>query len=80
MLGHEVETLALALDVAAHTDQLVFGPVIAAAPLVEQHALVEISVRGWSVSEDLYLVCHGDRMLKSTQHAIIESVHRMLAS
>jgi DNA-binding transcriptional LysR family regulator len=79
-LGHEVETIALALEVAAHTGQLVFGPSIAATTMVQSGALVEIPVRGWNVTGSLYLACDGDRMLKSTQRAILSAVQRVLVA
>lgn len=56
-VGHEVETMALACRVAAETSCLVYGPTLAAAPLVAIGALVEIHVRGWSRVDPLYLAC-----------------------
>lgn len=78
-LGHEVETIGLALEVAARTGQLVFGPVIAALPAIERGALVEIRVRGWNVTEPLYVACDGDRVLQRVQKSILAVVRRALA-
>lgn len=77
-LGHEVTTLVLALELAASTEQLVFGPAIAAEPYVETGRLVEIGVAGWHVSEPLYLACNSDRVLSSDQRLIIDAMQRTL--
>ena len=60
--GHEAQTIALALELAAETDQVVFGPRIAARPFVERKRLVEIPVAGWNISFDLLLAVDIDRV------------------
>ncbi len=60
--GHEAPTIALALDIASRTSQLVFGPRIAARDLVERKKLVEIEVEGWNVRTPLYLAVDIDRI------------------
>lgn len=46
-LGDEVQTFPVASELAARTDQVVFGPTPAARHLVAAGALREIDVRGW---------------------------------
>jgi DNA-binding transcriptional LysR family regulator len=79
-LGHEAQTIALALELAARSNQVVFGPVIAARRQIESGTLVEIPVRGWDVRDPLYLACNGDRVLSRVQGAIVKSLKTMLSS
>ena len=78
-LGHEAVTIGLALELAARTDQLVFGPVIASRWFVERGLLEEVPVRGWTVSEPLHIACHGDRVLATVQGAIVRALATALA-
>jgi DNA-binding transcriptional LysR family regulator len=73
-LGHEVQTLSVALDVASRCEQLVFGPVLAAEPYVQAGRLVEIRVEGWDVRDALFVSSNVDRVLASIQKAIAEIV------
>lgn len=77
-LGHEVTTLVLALELAACTEQLVFGPVIAAQRYLASGELVEIKVEGWHVCEPLYLVCSSDRVLATDQRLIATALSTAL--
>ena len=78
VIGHEVQTVALALELAARTEQLVFAPTIAAAPMVERGELIEIVVRGWNVNEDLYIAANGERMRARARTLVIEAVRDRL--
>jgi DNA-binding transcriptional LysR family regulator len=78
-IGHEVTTLLLALELATCTEQLVFGPAIAARRYVESNALVEIPVAGWQVCEPLYLTCNGERVLQSDKRRIVAALRTALA-
>jgi DNA-binding transcriptional LysR family regulator len=66
-IGHEVHTMAMALELAARTGQLVFGPAVAARAHVERGALVEIRVRGWDVRDPVHAAFNGERVLARTQ-------------
>lgn len=48
LLGDEVQTFNVGAELAAFTDQVVFGPTTAARNLIGLGALVEIDVKGWS--------------------------------
>lgn len=74
VIGHEAATAAMAFEIAAVSEQLAFGPVLAARPLVRSGALVEIKVPGWKLSDALYLHTHEDRVLSSIQRAMIEAL------
>jgi DNA-binding transcriptional LysR family regulator len=78
--GHAAQTIGIALELAARTDQLVFGPVVAARRFVETGALVEITVRGWSVREPLYISCNADRMLANVQTAVVKALRKESAA
>lgn len=71
IIGHEAATAAMAFEIAAVSEQLAFGPVLAATSLVRAGALVEIKVPGWRLSDALFLHTHGDRVLSSIQRAMI---------
>jgi DNA-binding transcriptional LysR family regulator len=77
-LGHEAQTIGLALELAARTDQLVFGPVVAARRHLAEGSLVEIRVRGWNVTEPLHVACNGDRVLSRVRAAALKAVHEEL--
>lgn len=79
-VGHEVTTLVLALELAARTEQLVFGPAIAAQRYVEHQMLVEIEVVDWHVTEPLYLACNSDRVLAADQRIIVAALRAALAA
>jgi DNA-binding transcriptional LysR family regulator len=78
-LGHEAQTIAMALDLAAHTDQLVFGPKVAARSFLDRKLLVEVMVEGWDIREPLTLACHGDRVKASVQRAVLKALRERLA-
>jgi DNA-binding transcriptional LysR family regulator len=61
--GHQAQTIGSALELAARTDQLVFGPVVAARAHLDRGALVEVPVRGWDVREPLQMISNGTSVL-----------------
>jgi DNA-binding transcriptional LysR family regulator len=72
--GHSAQTIGIALELAARSHQLVFGPVVAARRLVATGALVEIHVRGWSVKDPLFISCNADRMMAKVQTAVVKTM------
>jgi DNA-binding transcriptional LysR family regulator len=72
--GHAAQTVGIALELAARTHQLVFGPVVAARRFLATGSLVEIPVRGWSVREALYISCNADRMMAKVQTAVVKAM------
>jgi len=79
-VGHEVGTIIVALDVAAATSHLVFGPVIAAERHLRAGTLVEISVAGWDEREPFVLAYNVDRVsakLRAAFAAAMSSAARM---
>jgi DNA-binding transcriptional LysR family regulator len=78
-LGHETQTVALALELAQATQQLVFAPVISARAWVKQGRLVELPVRGWDVRDPLFLGCHGERVQARVQRELIATLREALA-
>ena len=77
-IGHEVPTIGLALEMAARTDHLVFGPLIAARTLIDRGLLVEVPVETWNVSESLHVACHSDRVLALVQRSIVRALRGAL--
>jgi DNA-binding transcriptional LysR family regulator len=77
--GHEAQSIATALQMAVHTGQLVFGPLVAAFPYLIEGSLVEVRVRGWGVREPLHLACHMDRVLASVQARMVASLRATAA-
>jgi DNA-binding transcriptional LysR family regulator len=78
--GHEAHTIAIALELAAETPNVVFGPVVAARRLVEIGNVVEIPVDGWDVHEPVFILCNGDRVKASVQRAIVASTRERLSA
>lgn len=76
--GHEVPTVAIALEIAALTDQIAYGPEIAARAHVSAGRLVELSVRGEERSVDVHLHVNGDRVLAKTQAGVLAALSATL--
>ncbi len=80
-VGHEVQTIALGLELAAVSGQLVFGPVIAAQRWLSQGRLVEVEVEGWNyVAEPLYIACNADRVTAKVNRSVVNAVRDALAA
>jgi DNA-binding transcriptional LysR family regulator len=78
VVGHETQTIGAALEFAAQTGHVVFGPVIAARRLIESGSLVEVPVAGWSVAEPLAVVCNGNRVLANVRKSILRALRDAL--
>ena len=78
IIGHETQTIGAALEFAAQTDRVVFGPVIAARRLIASGALVEVPVVGWDVAEPLCVVCNGNRVLATVRRAVLRALREVL--
>lgn len=78
IVGHEAETISLALGLAARTAQLVFGPVVAAREYVLTGRLVEVEVQGWNSHDTLHFACNGERVLARVQKAMVNAVRAVL--
>jgi DNA-binding transcriptional LysR family regulator len=76
IMGHEAATVGVGLELAAATNQLVFGPVIAARTLVLAGRLAEVKVPGWHLTENLYFHANADRVLSRVQKAVVEALRR----
>lgn len=79
-VGHQVLTIVLALELATRSEQLVFGPCIAARQHVAAGTLVEVRVQGWNVRSQLYLACNGDRVLARVRNAIADGLRAELGT
>ena len=77
-LGHQTQTLALALELASRSDQAVFAPEVVVRPFVVSKALVEVPVNGWDVSDTLSLVCDGDRLRAPVLRDIVAALRETL--
>lgn len=78
IIGHEVNTVMLALEVACDCDQVVFAPRIAADRHVRAGRLVEISVEDWQVVEGLYLSANEERLLASDHRKLLHLIRLAL--
>lgn len=61
-IGHQVQTFLVGLELAAQTEQLAFGPTIAAHRHLSSGALVEIPIEGYEITEPLTFACNIDRV------------------
>ena len=80
LVGHEAQTISLALALAARTDQLVFGPVVAAHDHLRAGRLVEVPVEGWDTRGPLYVACNVDRVLARVQRAMVKALRAAVAA
>jgi DNA-binding transcriptional LysR family regulator len=80
IFGHQAQTIALGLELAARSEQLVFGPVIAARRFVDAGALREVQVDGWDVADPLYLGFNTTRVLARVRTAVVQAVKKQLAA
>ena len=78
VVGHQTQTLISALELAARTGQVVFGPLVAARRFVAAGTLVEVPVHGWDVREELYLACNVDRVKARVRTAVATAVREAL--
>lgn len=76
-LGDEVQTFAVAAELAARTTQVVFGPTTAARHLVSAGELREIEVRGWNSRTAIQLFL-SDRLPSSFARALTAAARSIL--
>ncbi|HEY5944645.1 MAG TPA: LysR family transcriptional regulator [Kofleriaceae bacterium] len=76
--GHEAQTMALGLEIASVTNQLVFGPLMAAYPFLADGRMVELTVDGWDERDPVYVACNIDRVRASQQRLIADAVRAAL--
>ena len=72
--GHEAQTMALALEIASVTDQVVFGPMMAAYAYLAEGRMVELEVEGWNETDPVYVCCNVDRVRAIHQRQIADAV------
>lgn len=77
--GHAATTFGAALELAASTDQVVFGPRVAARPWLNRGELVEVRVEGWSVRWAMALACHATRVQAKQARSMRRTLERWLA-
>lgn len=76
--GHECDTVAVAMELACRTEQLVFGPAIAARRFLTSGALVALEVEGWSVRQRLTLCTNIDRVNANDQRRLNAALKALL--
>ncbi len=76
--GHAAATFGAALELATHSDNLVFGPRVAARGRLARRELVEIEVQGWAVRWQIHLACHTTRVTQKTARAVLGILSRWL--
>ncbi len=77
--GHEAPTMTLALEIASVTDQLVYGPMMAAHQYIKDRRMVELYVEGWDARDSVFVACNVDRVRAPQQKQIIDVVGAALA-
>jgi DNA-binding transcriptional LysR family regulator len=78
IIAHEVQMIGAALELAAATDHLVYGPMLAARRFVEAGALVEVPVVDWDMREPVHVLCNGYRVLSRTHAVLMRAVRSVL--
>jgi hypothetical protein len=77
--SHEVQTIALALELSARTGHLVYGPSIAAKAFLERARLVEVRRPEWDLLDPVFLASHIDRVAAKTQTTVTQTVRTELS-
>ncbi|HET7786385.1 MAG TPA: LysR family transcriptional regulator [Myxococcales bacterium] len=72
--GHEAQTIGAALELAARTGQLVYGPACAGIRQLAAGELTELRVRGWNAQDPIYLACNAERVLARVQRALVRQL------
>ena len=78
-VGHQVQTFLVALELAVQTDQLAFGPAIAAQRHVSSGALVEIPIEGYTATEPLAFACNIDRVSARMRTAFVTALRSAMS-
>lgn len=78
--GHSAATFGAALELAASSDQVVFGPRLTARGWLDRGELVEVPVEGWDVRWAVWLDCHTTRVQARTMRAIRRALGRWLGT
>lgn len=76
--GHAAATFGAALELAARSDSILFGPLVAAREYIARHELVEVEVHGWSIRWTIYLACHTTRVQARTARTLKNVLSRWL--
>jgi DNA-binding transcriptional LysR family regulator len=76
-IAHEAQTINAGLEFASRSDNVVFGPHIAAKRYLESGAIVEVPVTGWDVREPLHVLCNGDRVLSRVRTAVVQAAQEV---
>jgi DNA-binding transcriptional LysR family regulator len=77
--GHKCQTILLGLELAAGSDQLVFGPEPAARAHLSAGRLVQVPVQGWNVRRPMTLVYNAERLSKSSHQTVLRAIRAALA-
>jgi hypothetical protein len=76
--GHEVHTFGIALELAARTDEFVWGPAFAATHHVQRGAVVEVSVQGWNEQIEMHFACNAATMRAQTESVFVTALRETL--
>jgi len=79
-LGHEASTFGVALALAARTDQIVYGPLIGALPLLDAGRIVKLDVEDGTRHDLVRLTYNTDRITKPVQRTLISAIESGLTA
>ena len=71
--------MGLACLVAAQTDQLVYGPLLVAAPLVAEGALAELEIPGFRRADPLFLATSTETVSARVYQALADTLRTTFA-
>jgi DNA-binding transcriptional LysR family regulator len=77
--GHEAQSILMAVELAARTEHLVFGPAIAARRHLDAGTLVEITVERWRSVETLHFAYNTQQLRTGERRTIVATAARTLA-
>lgn len=75
-VGSEAQTIVVGMEMACRSDQVIFGPLLAAARYVTAGALVHVPVAGWDSRTPIQLLS-SDAVLARTRREVLDQAKRI---
>lgn len=78
-VGSEAQTIVVGMEIAARSDQVIFGPLLAATRYIAAGSLCHVPVLGWEPRTPIQLLS-SDSVLARTRREVLASARRIFAS
>lgn len=78
-VGSEAQTIVVGMEIACTSDQIIFGPLLAAARYIKEGALCHIPVSGWDPRTPIQLLS-SESVLARTRRDVLAHARRIFAT